>query len=1131
MLKTIFLSIILITTLAAQNIQYVSTFPDENSPRINNLIDFEVTINGDIIIADQNLKKLLIFNNSGEFLSQLPKEGSGFKFDIIKSISTDVNGNIWILDSGQNRIFSFDKEGNKIIEFGKSDGLRGALANPISLAVDAENNIYIVDLKLQKVLKYSDTGIFLGDVHVFNPISICTGGSNRIYALVSKSENDFYVLSFSPDLDDRNEIKISNLQEPISISLSKFDEIFIADRRQNKIFLYSPNGNIKNENIGNPSSSKGPGKFSNLSSVKVKNVNNEKDNIYAADGNFNYIQKFEINQLRDFVPAALNSSFTISNFRKLQLDEFEHFFYDDKYFFFYKNDKTLTVTEDEKTISVLNLKEIKNPSAAASIDNNVFVSDSREGRILIFSLSEDKIIKTITDNDVAGLSSPKSIVRFGEKIFVLDSESKQIFKFTGDGKYLGVALDLSFLNEPILLKSNQQNTIYVLQSNSNYVFEFLPNKSKTNQIRLPFGKEKFVSDLTVVNDQIIAFVVAPDLNVMLLKNYMEEFSFLSKGNSLSEIPDISKIFFNSKTKEILFVDNNSKSVYAIEIKLKDDEILEYKINDLGYAELVIKSDSNKGNQIQLFKKKSGSENFEFIKSISDTSFVIFEDSNELVEYAIKIGESGFSNIIEDNFTFAKSMKQTSPYKAISILQNIVDINPAIVKSEIKSIYKSEIDNAKKEEKYNNALKLLAELQKLDSENYVIYIEKSELYEKINQINNAVREIETAVDNFPQIPSLVYRLIDLKRYEKKYDEIVIIAERSLQRFSQDEILFSYLAEANKNLNRSDEAVRYYRMLAQRYNSEDYYIKLADIYEESGNYTEAIKVYEEIKNKGLGTSGLYAATASMHIKQNQTEKALEQINQGLSIDEKNPELYYLLASVQFLSGNLSEAEKSINKAIELNDNSASYYILLGDIHNQNGNIDESVYNYESAVLIASDNVEVLKKLGMIYLDENKIDYAYKHLTKAKSIDPKNEEIIKIFNTVESQREELNAQRESIEFNYIEVGEVSAQKLDYYNNNYFGSVTLFNTRNFPIKNCVIEISSFKLSAKTVFINVELINPNEYSENYFDFQIDGELFEAIPMGTSVIPMDFTVRYNLIINGENISKTNKTSVEIKITN
>jgi len=1130
MLRAISLSIFLFVSVTAQTINYLSTFPKENSQKINNVTDFDISEEGNYLVVDQSINRLLIFNSNGDLLNQIPKEGSGYIFEKINAVALDGQNKIWILDSGRKSIAAFDRDGNKIIEFGKNDGLRGAFETPIDITVDLEDNIYVADLKLQKILKFSNSGIFTGDEFVFKPISISASGSNRIYVLAEKDENDFYVISFSPDLKERNEIKISNLQEPVSLSVNMYDEIYISDKKQNKVFIYSSNGNIKNETIGNPSSSKGPGKFANILSVKVKNLNNEKDYFYAADGNFNYIQQFEIVQLRNFVPSFSTSSFSTENYHKLQTGDFEKVFADENYLFVLNKDKTISVSEDGKDISVLNMSELLELSSVVVSDNYLFACDSRGGKIFVFDFKTNKLIKTISENEVPNLSSPGSITKAGGQIFVLDSEVKQLYKFSGEGQFLGTAADLAFLSTTIkFLKSDNRSNIYIIIENSNYIFVFNSEESKISQIRLPLPKTKSVLDFTVINENLTAALTSPDLNIILMDNFIEEFTFLSKGTGVGEIPDVSRMFFNQKSREFLFVDNSSKSINSVKIKLKDEELLKLKINDLGYAELIVNKESSNGAQIQLFKRISGNENFNFVKTFSDSSFVIFDETNELIEYSVKIDDSDFSNVVEDNYTYAKSIKDEFPYKAIAIFQSLVELNQIIINSEIKMIYRKEIDIAKKEQKYNNALKLLSELQKLEQENYVIYIEKSELYEKINQLTNAVREVETAVDKFPEIPSLVYRLIDLKKNEKKFDEILVIAERSLQKFPQDEILYSYLAEANKNLARTDDAARYYKMLAQRYNSEEYYIKLADIHKEAGNYDEAIKVYEEIKNKGLETSDLYAAIARTHISQNQTDKALEQIQQGLSIDKENSSLHFLLAKVYFMQGKMSEAEKSVNKAIDLNENSAEFYILRGDIYNKQGNIDESVYNYESAVLIASDNIEVLKKLGMIYLEENKIDYAYKHLTKAKSIDPGNKEIIDLFETAESKREELNALREPVEFNYIEVGEVSSQNLDYYDNNYFGYVTIFNTRNFPLKNCVIEINCGKLSSRTVFINVDTINPNEYSENYFEFLIDREMFDSIPRSTKTVPMEFSVRYNLSSSGEVLTKTSQTTVDVKI--
>ena len=57
-------------------------------------------------------------------------------------VAIDSLGNIFVVDSFNNRIQKFDQNGNFIMKFGKSGSGDGEFASPLELAIDSSGNIF-----------------------------------------------------------------------------------------------------------------------------------------------------------------------------------------------------------------------------------------------------------------------------------------------------------------------------------------------------------------------------------------------------------------------------------------------------------------------------------------------------------------------------------------------------------------------------------------------------------------------------------------------------------------------------------------------------------------------------------------------------------------------------------------------------------------------------------------------------------------------------------------------------------------------------------------------------------------------------------------------------------------------------
>ncbi len=149
------------------------------------LIDAIVTDKeGNIYIGDKQgfIHK---FSPDGKFLNKIGSQGSGKGqfHDEVKGIAIDSRGRIIAADEFNNRINIFDSEGKFETSFGEKGFGNGEFMDPSGVAVDADDNIYIVDSKTMYIQKFSKDLTFIKNFG---------GPSGRYYADMTYMDEKVY---------------------------------------------------------------------------------------------------------------------------------------------------------------------------------------------------------------------------------------------------------------------------------------------------------------------------------------------------------------------------------------------------------------------------------------------------------------------------------------------------------------------------------------------------------------------------------------------------------------------------------------------------------------------------------------------------------------------------------------------------------------------------------------------------------------------------------------------------------------------------------------------------------------------------------------------------------------------------
>ncbi|WP_343680494.1 tetratricopeptide repeat protein [Chryseobacterium arthrosphaerae] len=172
--------------------------------------------------------------------------------------------------------------------------------------------------------------------------------------------------------------------------------------------------------------------------------------------------------------------------------------------------------------------------------------------------------------------------------------------------------------------------------------------------------------------------------------------------------------------------------------------------------------------------------------------------------------------------------------------------------------------------------------------------------------------------------------------------------------------------------------------QKFKSE-YYDYLGTAQRRSGKAALAFKSYESALKANPMSVSVYANLASLHSMKGNKIKALEYIQKGLQVDDKNPDLYLTRSKIYDGQGKKDLAINDLNQILTFAPDNIFAKTGLATLKKNNGDLDGALKDYNQLI---SEKPESLLYNGRadVYLKMKKYREALTDVNKAVSIDPK-------------------------------------------------------------------------------------------------------------------------------------------------
>jgi DNA-binding beta-propeller fold protein YncE len=103
-----------------------------------------------VYVLDKGNTLIQVFTSAGTFVTQWGSVGTGngqFNFAVTfpQGLAVDASGNVFVTDTGNNRIQKFSATGTYLTQFGTSGSGNGQMSNPSGVAVDSLGDVYVAD--------------------------------------------------------------------------------------------------------------------------------------------------------------------------------------------------------------------------------------------------------------------------------------------------------------------------------------------------------------------------------------------------------------------------------------------------------------------------------------------------------------------------------------------------------------------------------------------------------------------------------------------------------------------------------------------------------------------------------------------------------------------------------------------------------------------------------------------------------------------------------------------------------------------------------------------------------------------------------------------------------------------------
>lgn len=323
-----------------------------------------------------------------------------------------------------------------------------------------------------------------------------------------------------------------------------------------------------------------------------------------------------------------------------------------------------------------------------------------------------------------------------------------------------------------------------------------------------------------------------------------------------------------------------------------------------------------------------------------------------------------------------------------------------------------------ENELEKAVLLLNNIEKIDSSNEEIYIQRATIFSKTGKHNQAIINLEKALsltEDLVDVWSLLgmeYLYIDdffnAKNYFEKCLEIeeddlsalyniiycydmleeselaINFLNTYIDKYPYSEIAWHQLGRQFFMLEKYHEALTAfdYAILIDEY-FIGAYLEKAKTFEELGRYQEAIDHYLKTLEIDDPTAFAYVRIGESYEKLNNTNEAISFYKKAVHEDPLLDRGWMLLTDIYYQQKNYQKASYYISKAIKIDQDNSSYWRKYAEIHLKLHFYEEAIQGFENCLALKDKDIAIFIGLADVFLFLGDDNEALSLLLRAQKI----------------------------------------------------------------------------------------------------------------------------------------------------
>jgi sugar lactone lactonase YvrE len=252
---------------------------------------------GNLYVMDSGNNRLQKFASNGQSVSMWGTKGTGdgqFDCSTVCMVAVDGQGNVFVTDRGNSRVEKFDSSGKFLAKWGSPGSGDGEFNSPFGIGVDARGNVYVGDVGNSRIEKFTGSGKFLAE---WGSSGYQDGQfSEDLADIAADAQGNVYVTDRSYGLQkfDSGGRFIARLKscgdvKPLystaGVAVDAQGNVYVSDILNKRICKLDPYGRFLNRWDGSDSAD---GPISSVGGVAV----DQQGNVYGAELFDNRVRKF-----------------------------------------------------------------------------------------------------------------------------------------------------------------------------------------------------------------------------------------------------------------------------------------------------------------------------------------------------------------------------------------------------------------------------------------------------------------------------------------------------------------------------------------------------------------------------------------------------------------------------------------------------------------------------------------------------------------------------------------------------------------------------------------------------------------------------------------------------------------------